>query len=291
METRKAHIVPRFYLENFADHKQQLWTCDLKDRRIFKSNPRDAATYRDFYRGDQARHEDDLERKLSTIESDAAPHLKRFLHGSLEIGDELLRFIAWMAARTMWLKRLFAQFDFKEYLKENFEELCNVECDPKGRALPFDFCSKGQIRQLQISQSKPYLEDPNWTIEMSQDQFLDMVRLQAYCFRTMHFPLLKWFSVQAPPGRRFITSDRPVSWDVLSNGWTDLPSVLKHPLVDLILPLSPEVLMMAGHDQASMNALQVTPDELNSRIAQRAERFLFARSEEDFERINIRTWQ
>jgi len=271
--------VPAFYLKNFANNAGKLWVCDLKEGKTFVSTAEKVATIRDYYSGESARHEDDLEQRLSEIESDAAIQMRRALGGEMNIGPELTRLIAWMAARTEWVRRLYAHYDFKRYLLENFAELCELEMQPTGRNLPFHFhSSSGERVILALNQSRAYLEDSNWTLKCSQDQFLDLVRMQAYLFQKMHFPRFRWVRLAVPEGRSFITSDRPVSWDVLGQGWADFPAALKHPKMDLIFSLGTEVALMAGHDEANMLSSVITPSEFNRRVAARADRFLFGQA-------------
>jgi hypothetical protein len=284
METRKSHIVPAFYLRHFADSRGQLWCLDKKTRKIYASSPTKAATGRDFYRGETAVHEDDLEKRLAAIESAAAPHLRSLIDGKVNISPEVARFLAWMMARTGWLRELPGHYEIKEYLNENFEELSNADDGDKGRPLPFVFRnSSDDVVSVSFRHSRKYLESSDWKLEMTQDQFLDVVRLQAYLFQTIHFSRLKWVTVRPPDGQRFITSDRPATWDVMSFGWNSFPAVLKHPDVDLIFPVSPYVSLMGGHDQASMLGLSITPSEINSRISYRANRFLYAQEKADLE--------
>lgn len=281
-KTRRSHVVPKFYLKNFANQEGKLWVRDLKDGKLFQSTPEKIATIRDYYRGQEARHEDDLEEKLASIEGDAAPQFRKLIQGSTDIGPEMARFIAWMGARTAWVRRLFDDFNFKGYLLDNFEELCKIEREQAGRNLPFSFhSSTGDRIAVPLSLARPQLENSEWKLEMSKDQFLDLVRMQAYLFQTVHLPRFQWVRLGSPVGRRFITSDRPVSWDVLSQGWQDYPVAMKHPQMDLIFPVSPKVALMAGHDRAHMLGSSITAPEFNQRVAAKAEQFLYAQDRTD----------
>lgn len=109
--TRRCHFVPVFYLNHFVNiQTNKLWVRDLKEKKTFKASPRDVANLRDYYAGEKARHTDDLEQKLATIEGDAAAPLRALLNGGLEspaeLPPEVTRFIAWLAARSEWVRKL-----------------------------------------------------------------------------------------------------------------------------------------------------------------------------------------
>jgi hypothetical protein len=282
--TKRCHIVPVFYLRGFCNAKDKLWVLDRKDRKIFQSSPKNVAVVRDFYTGESAIHEDNLEKKLSSIESDAAPQLRSLLRGEKDIGPEFIRLIGWMMARTGWISRLVDPYGFKGYLLRNFDELC--QADTKGRALPIAFRGPAdEITVQPLNLARTYLEDPAWSVVMSQDMLLDAIRMQAWCFQTMHLPRFKWVTLSPPAGQRFITSDRPVTWDVNDNGFHDFPATLKASEVDLIFPLSPEKALMGGYSETSMLQITITATELNDRVARRTDRFLFANDRSDLERF------
>lgn len=281
-KTRRSHVIPAFYLRSFADQRGRIWSLDMKTLKLFPTTPEKVATVRDYYRGDHAKHEDDLEKRLATVESNAAPHLKALIAADVDLPPDFARFVAWMMARTDWVRRLHAHFDFKRYYRENFEEFCKIDDGRKGRPLPLKFHNGlNEVVSVPFKDSRKYLESLDWELELSQDEFLDMIRMQAYCFETIHFPRLEWVSIRPPAGKRFITSDRPGSWDVLARGWQDFPAALKHPDVDLIFPVSPHIVLMAGHSQTSMLRSYITTRDVNNRIALRADRFLYAQEEVD----------
>jgi hypothetical protein len=108
-----------------------------------------------------------------------------------------------------------------------------------------------------------------------------MVRMQARLFQTKHFVNLHWVRLKPPSGRRFITSDRPVNWDIKDFGMHNVPYTLTLPEVDLLFPVGPQLALKAGHNQKEMLASTITPTTFNRRMRQRADRFIYAQHEED----------
>jgi hypothetical protein len=76
------HYVPRFYLSQFADEKQQLWVYDKHTGKIFKTNPKNVAAETQFYRlpDSAVRPGEDplaIEKALSRLETEASTVLMR----------------------------------------------------------------------------------------------------------------------------------------------------------------------------------------------------------------------
>ena len=196
-----------------------LWVGDIHTQKTYLANISDVGVVKDFYAGEGGRHKDDL---------DAAPDLRRFLAGHSDVSPNLTTFIAWLAARTLWLRR---------WVQEGF---------PAQR--------------------------------VTQDQHPDALWLQARLFETEHFPKMNWIRARAPIGHYFITSDRPVCWDILGVGAKNSPAALRHHWVELTLPLGVSCALVAGHGHESRSW---NVDEINERTCAGAERFIYGHSKED----------
>jgi hypothetical protein len=82
---------------------------------------------------------------------------------------------------------------------------------------------------------------------LSQD-FLEIVRLQAWLFQNQHFPRLKWHLVRAPRGNDFVIGDRPVAWGW--EHWTDPPpAALQLEGVMLLAPLTRSLALLACREE------------------------------------------
>ncbi len=80
-EPRAHHFVPQCWLAGFTETCQKtgrLWVTDLKERKQWRSNPRNAGHRRDFYRvSDPKLDPVSFEKEFSKIEALIAPTLKR----------------------------------------------------------------------------------------------------------------------------------------------------------------------------------------------------------------------
>ena len=77
-------------------------------------------------------------------------------------------------------------------------------------------------------QSLENLRRAGWVWQLSTQDFLEMVHVQAYYFQVRFFPRLSWKILDVPAGAAFITCDRPVVWGVEGN-WETPPAALRHP--------------------------------------------------------------
>lgn len=277
---KRSHIVPKFYLRGFCRNQdERVWVGDLRIQRAFLGNVRDVGVHGSFYDAAAGQHEDDLEKRLANIESDAAPHLRAVLRGSYQISPELSRFVAWLAARTYWLRRKVDE-DFPAYLASNREELAE-HIGSELRPFQFKSIKTGAIVRVPLRTAIDQIVDADWKMQITQDQHLDAIRIQAHLFQSTHFPKLNWMRARAPNGFAFITSDRPVCWNVVNADVGELPSALKNSDVELTLPLNISVALVAGHGQE----MRVwTVDEINYQTCVGADRFIYGHSKELVER-------
>jgi len=275
--------VPKFYLRGFCvPGSEHIWVGDLKTRKSYAANIADVGVENDFYSDAGGVHEDDLEVRLSKIESAAAPKLRGFLRGETGIDPDLGRFIAWLAARTTWLRRV-VQETFPDFLRAN-TELLRQESGAENEVFDFEHISTGHRELLPLSNALVRLQDSTWRMHVPQDYHLHAIRMQAWLLREKHFPKLEWTKLTAPADCYFITSDRPVSWDIAGDSVADHPAAFGHQSVELTVPLCSGHALVAVHDRSTLAKKQlITVSAINERTRTNAERFIYGAREEDVE--------
>lgn len=287
-KVRRSHLVPKFYLRGFCnDPNDRIWVGDLKIQKIYKTKLTRASVVNDAYAAEEGIHEDILEDRLSRIESDAAPIIQEFTLMEHDVTPELGRFIAWLAARTGWMRR-WAEEGLPRSLRENAASyLALAKSEESAFERPFEFVhiETGRRERVPLTVALQRVHDDAWNLAVTQDQHLDMIRLQAHIFLSDHFPRLKWIRLLAPVGYRFVTSDRPVCWDILGAGLGNYPGALRDHLVELTVPLRSECALVAGHDHAAILSQVWTVDEINRRTTAGADRFIYGSTEEDVQRL------
>ena len=268
-------MVPKFYLRGFcAPGTERLWVGDTQTQKAYVAHVSDAGVVRDIYAGGGGVHEDDLEERLAKIEGAAAPELKRFLSGHPDAQGNLTRFISWLAARTIWLRRA-TQKNLPAFIKAN-KAMLGEMVGKEARPFEFEHLRSGKRERLALNEALNRIDDPMWQMHVTQDQHLDVMRLQAYLFETQHFPQMKWLRARAPSGYNFVTADRPVCWDILGAGVGDSTAALRHPMAELTVPMDRNCALVAGH---RMHNRTWNVNEINERTCMAAERFIYGPSE------------
>lgn len=143
------------------------------------------------------------------------------------------------------------------------------------RPFEFEHISSGNRERISLAEALERVNDPAWQMLVTQDQHLDVIRLQAHLFRSEHFPHMKWVRATAPPGYHFVTSDRPVCWDILGAGARDSPAALRHPLAELTVALDVGHALVAGHDSRDILTRSWNVAEINERTCAGAERYIY----------------
>lgn len=82
-KVRRSHVVPKFYLRGFCEPgTERVWVGDIRTLRTYQAHIAKIGVVKDFYAAKSGDHEDDLELRLSGIESDAAPELRKLVSGN-----------------------------------------------------------------------------------------------------------------------------------------------------------------------------------------------------------------
>jgi hypothetical protein len=117
-----------------------------------------------------------------------------------------------------------------------------------------------------------------WVLRMTDIDFAEIVRLQAWFFQTKHFPQLKWHLLRVPAGNHFIIGDRPVLWGW--QNWNDPPpGALKERGVQLLAPLTRSLALLGCHAQDEP-ARKVYPADVNRAMLAGARRWIAGPSEQ-----------
>ena len=284
-QVRRSHVIPKFYLKLFCEKEsERIWVGDIKIQKVYVANVSKVGVETDAYAAEAGEHEDDLEERLSRIESDAAPGLRAYGAEGADVTPELGRFIAWLAARTGWVRR-WAENGLPNFLLTTDTQLLrDLDATDSPDERPFEFVNveTGHRERVPLPVAMERVSDPRWKLVITQDQSLDVIRLQAYIFQSDHFPKLKWTRACA---FRFVTSDRPVSWDILHAGLHDTPAALRHPLAELIVPLRLDCALVAGHDHEAILSQLWTVPEINRRTTLTADRFIYGSRQQDVEEL------
>lgn len=116
------------------------------------------------------------------------------------------------------------------------------------------------------------LATQGWRLRLGQQDFLELVHLQAWYFQVRFFPRLKWIILDAPAGRHFVIGDRPVVWG-FDGHFEDPPSALRNPAVQLVAPLSRSLALFACH-HAATPPVSISYAAVNQIIASAAQEWI-----------------
>ena len=205
---RRHHTVPRFYLDNFAE-AGQVGTVMLPGDRRFTQSVNNASAMTDFYAVGQPNAEgsDAFEKVLSTLETAAAPVVRKVLGGTWPLVEEDRTVLAEFATvqhlrgpdRRNHMQNMAAQFarmdislNGKEWMAERFAEYTGGELDGE------------QIDRLWEQATRP--EGPPLTVSPAEhiEQIVDLLPKVYWYFAARPWSLIR-FSRQ-----RLLTCDTPV---------------------------------------------------------------------------------
>lgn len=282
-EKRRHHYVPQFYLRGFAaletplERNPSLWVRDIPTELIVQRTLRNLAVEIGYYaiETDHGRDYETLENELARIEDQAAFALRQML--SRPVGSraamvpEIGTFVAWLACRVPWFKRI-AMEGWSKHVDDMAWGRAEVEDDSDFSVLIVNQTT-GERRRLLLGATLAAIRSGEWTAKLDQNQVVDVMRLQRWYFQHQHFPRLFWTVLTAPSGQFFITSDRPVVWYVPEKGFADSPAGLKEPNVELTVPLNRDNALLATPSPPPVGT-QIRVGDINYRTRCFAERFV-----------------
>jgi hypothetical protein len=290
----RHHYVSQFHLKAFtttdakAPLEPWLWVADCRSGSpsLSRRAPKNIGWARDLFAGSGAlaeRHaslEDFLARE---VEAPAAVALRALLAAPVgtqrDVPAVIVRYLAWAAARNLPMQTLFQQWN-----DEADRRIDAVEPPPDGldravaitRVHTLQHAASGAQREAHTNEVEALL-DEGWSLVVKDDDFLELVHIQAWYFQMRFFPRFVWFILDAPPETYFVTGDRPVVWHV--DNQFGIPSrALRHPRARLLAPLSRTVCLFACHPESVPES--ITPDEVNRVVALSASQWVAGSSQQ-----------
>jgi hypothetical protein len=297
----KDHYVSRFFLSQFVDPASSaeidpwLWVGDIAGGTIKRRAPKNVGWSRDLFGGpgglaDRSRR---LEEYLAEqVEGPASSALSEFVAApigkGMAIPPELSRYLAWLAARSLTMKSLYETW-IDELAPEGSTEL--VEPPPPGLEHAIDAPERPHtmehpelgIRHDVRGDEIESLRLAGWRWCISNDDFLEMVHVQAWYFQVRFFPRLSWKVLDAPHGACFVTCDRPAVWGV-DGVWEVPPSALRHRRAELIVPVS-RTRALFGFNPQHDKLGPISPDAVNRVIGNAAHAWIAGPSEATVTRV------
>lgn len=259
----RDHYVSRFHLRGFTDPSENkpqepwLWVGDCATGSIERRAPKNVAWSTDLFAGPGGLADRDvsIEAYLAThVESPAAFALRGFVSRPSgqrsAVPAEVGRYLAWAAARSVSMRQLYQSWIddspdpddvvVMEPPPNGFEQIAPVALSHRMEHLDFG------IRDDVAPEDVDLLRREGWRLLLTNEDFLELVHLQAWYFQVRFFPRLRWVILDAPPNGNFIIGDRPVVWRL--NGVVDAqPRALRHPHVQLFATLTRSVALFAFH--------------------------------------------
>jgi hypothetical protein len=238
--TRREHIVPASYLENFCDHNGRLYVYQ-QNKEIRISLPRNECHERDFYEYELPgrKTENSFEDWLASIESDAKKLLPLVLKNqqlSREQATTWACFVASLFART---RKVRAQFS--SMMTQRFRTQTQ---DPGFvRNLQYELLQTGELRyaddlQKEIDELRAVMETSNSFYHVTGLPRKTKVLAEALLDK-------HWYTLCAPPGKFFVASDCPVvTVERKCNEWTPGSGFGKENVL-ILLPLNPTRVFLA----------------------------------------------
>ncbi len=92
--TKKQHVVPRFYLDNFSDENGMIWTYTAGSGKAWSASPENTGVESNVYsvKEEDGEYNDELEHWLASVEDHASKVYHKLLKGS--IGDDDKRILS-----------------------------------------------------------------------------------------------------------------------------------------------------------------------------------------------------
>lgn len=285
------HYVSKFHLRQFCDpaslHTPDpwLWIGRISDGSVRRRAPRNIGTLSGLFDGPGGLADPGatLERFLANeVEGPAALALQHLITASqvTALPTELLRYLAWAAARSVPMQALDAKWSLDlrgrldgELAEAPLEGLADAR--PRNRPVRLVHPAFGTVTKT-TDEAGPLLESGWIPDPTDRDNFLEGAHIQAYYFQVRWFPRLKWFTLRPPTEGAFILGGRPVGWGV-PDDLEAPPACLRHPSAFLIAPLTPHLALVARNDAA---AWSITDNQVNAILAAWAHEWVAGPSKE-----------
>ena len=240
--TREPHVIPRFYLNKFADNYKRVWVYRQEQSPKLRST-KALTTELDYfeYTIDGVQTANAYEKWLSRVESKAARVYPKLLCRQKLSPEESCDWATFAASLFLRTKKLREQ-----------------ACKPIIASLVHEQTSAKKILEMQYKLfQQGYLLDQNSLREKIQAQWSEVADQPAY-FQLSDFPSRTtrlasflhsrdWDVVDAAPQTQFVTSDSPISTCKIDESGTVYPGAnFGNSDVIVYLPLAPNKLWIAG---------------------------------------------
>ena len=245
---RDEHIVPRFYLNKFADSDQRFFLY-TKGRSPVQKSTRSQSTERDFfeYTINGEATENRYERWFQRIETDAAD-----IYNLIESGSNLTQvqegawafFLATLFLRSRKVREQIGPGLMSKVLSEIFfgdDQIRDAQCELLRKGV---FVYADHLKVM-VNQIKDEMMAPAFGHLAGIEENARMLAEQIFKKR--------WFVFHAAPGTAFVTSDCPVQTMNLGLAGENciLGSGFGNSNTAIVLPLSPTRLFLAGPQEMS----------------------------------------
>ncbi|MGD0737598.1 MAG: DUF4238 domain-containing protein [Terracidiphilus sp.] len=245
---RNEHIVPRFYLNKFADSEKHV-VLYTKGRSPVRKSTKSQSSERDFFEytiNGQAT-ENRYEKWFQRIETDAAA-----TYDAIQSGSELTQFqqgawaffLATLFLRSRKVREQIGPELMRQVESEIFsgdDQIREAQCDLLKEGV---FVYADDLKAM-VSQIKHEMRAPAFGHLAGIEENARMLAEQIFEKR--------WFVFEAAPGTAFVTSDCPVH--TMNVSLTDkrctLGSGFGNSSTAVVLPLSPTRLFLAGPQEMS----------------------------------------
>lgn len=238
---REQHIVPRWHLGKFTDADGGLW-CYRQNRPPKKFAPKGTCWERDFYEFELngKKTNNRYENWLGRIENDAATKLPLLLSRSqLGVHDA-----------TVWAAYVASSFARTEKYRAQISAAMVQKFGEQTQSPDF---IRGMQHELLKQGELVFYEDVKRSIEQirsnmeNSPSFYHVSGLERNVASLGEAIMRKtWHTIQAPPGKFFLTSDCPVTTVELVNGKVGPGAGLGKEHTAIMLPLTPECLFVAA---------------------------------------------
>ena len=277
--TKEPHTIPRFYLNKFADANRRLWVYQ-QNRSGEKRSTKSLTTQPFFYEyNSRGVHTDNrIERWLGSLEDKAAKLYWKQLAAS-PLGEEEAMYWALFVASLFLRTRKWR----RQMVEPNIPDAVRLQTAPE------------HIAELQYTLFKKGVFLDRADLIKRCTDIVQTARDEPAFFHLSHMPesviklalILRqkdWYTFKAPAGRKFISSDAPVSSFKLDHqGRIFDGHGFAIPDVAAALPLSPEKLWIASPptfkwiDDLSTDDLET----FNRLTVSFGEQMLFSRDQDD----------
>jgi hypothetical protein len=279
--TDRHHYVPQFQLREFTDPSAiglpdpWLWIGNCSDGEVKRRAPNNIGWERGLYDvpGALSAADANLEQYLArNVEGPAASSLREFskrLPGSRgSAPPELMLYLAWAAARTPAMRRLYQKWidDGRDTEGSSVEPPIDWLADATDRVRLH--CMEHELhgtREDVQPDDVPTLRAAGWRFVVTAEDFGELLHLQAHYFYDRFFPRMEWLILYAPKGEYFVLGDRSVVWGF--EGALDVPpSMLRAPTARLVAPLTRSLALVA-YNASGEPPRQVSVDDVNRVVA------------------------